>query len=479
MDTHRGGYRGCPELTKLLAEGLVKFSPQGRLIKVDDSELPFAQSGTGGVASVLRAHHREEKGKAREVPPHMAATSMPVGIYAGEEDVFAGGVYAIAAPYEDSDFEATPAERTAKRNIRFEPASRKDQATGIKLRISPKGQPPSITVHHPEPLTSDKTTTPALRPTVTTETVPQLPSSKLAKSASGRTPKTAPPEDVEMKDVPSSKGKGPSYRITTDVQETVSVDDIQATLLNTQITLTLRQILAMSPELQKQFSSVTKARREYMTQSLVIDSDDSESERMDLKEEAKHITRRALVTLHEDEDVEEVIGRYIGALTVKPTPLFAMTTGKFKAVVAGKSLSCMVDTGSELNVISGPAFDALKIPLDIDGSRWTLKGVSGAPLNIQGCARDVPIEIGGHRFDHHFFAATRGDTIGKQDVILGQPWLQWYSATIAYHRNGPMTINFHPNGDDPGPELSLQLVQLDHHRNMDRLVFSGEMDFQK
>ena len=48
---------------------------------------------------------------------------------------------------------------------------------------------------------------------------------------------------------------------------------------------------------------------------------------------------------------------------------------------------------------------------------------------LVGCCREVPVSIGGHQFDHHFFVNSE---TGKQDVILGRPWLQWYTATLVY-----------------------------------------------
>ena len=53
---------------------------------------------------------------------------------------------------------------------------------------------------------------------------------------------------------------------------------------------------------------------------------------------------------------------------------------------------------------------------------------------------------------------------------MGQPWLQWYSAAIEYHRSGPMTLSIRPNGDERGPVLTLKLVSPDHRRNTDRLA---------
>ncbi|KDQ48941.1 hypothetical protein JAAARDRAFT_43161 [Jaapia argillacea MUCL 33604] len=59
--------------------------------------------------------------------------------------------------------------------------------------------------------------------------------------------------------------KAKSYRFTSDVQESVSIEEIQRQILDTSVTLPLRSILATSPELRKRIVNLTKTRREYTT----------------------------------------------------------------------------------------------------------------------------------------------------------------------------------------------------------------------
>ncbi|RDB28646.1 hypothetical protein Hypma_014868 [Hypsizygus marmoreus] len=75
--------------------------------------------------------------------------------------------------------------------------------------------------------------------------------------------------------------------------------------------------------------------------------------------------------------------------------------------------------------------------------------------------------IGGHRFDHHFFVSQEGVGTGKQDVILGQPWLMWYEASLAYTRKGTMRMRIWQHGDSediPAP-VSVMLCNADAPRN--------------
>ena len=174
----------------------------------------------------------------------------------------------------------------------------------------------------------------------------------------------------------------------------------------------------------------------------------------------------------EDEDVNEVLLRYSSAVKVVTTPLFAMTTGRFSGAIAGQDVTFMVDSGSELNLISENLHSRTGVPIDLDGARWSLKGINGGAVPLVGCCRDVPVSIGGHRFDHHFFVNSE---TGKQDVILGQPWLQWYTAALLYSRSGSVEMKVWKLGDrETGgrPTLSIRLCTTDAHRNSDRLIMN-------
>lgn len=167
-----------------------------------------------------------------------------------------------------------------------------------------------------------------------------------------------------------------------------------------------------------------------------------------------------LLSYDEDtEDVNNVLLRYSSAVKIHTNPLFAMTTGRFKGKMADQHVIFMVDTGSELNLISDELYRQTNLALDVDGARWSLKGINGGAVPLVGCCRDVPLVCGGHHFDHHFFISKEGT--GKQDVILGQPWLQWYSVSLMYSRMGIVEMCIWKEGNrewgNP-PTIAIQLV---------------------
>ncbi|KAI0069939.1 hypothetical protein K474DRAFT_1713767 [Panus rudis PR-1116 ss-1] len=475
-DAHCFGYRFCPKAKRLCEEGLAMYNSEGKLVRRNGEELPMVRPGMGGVAVFLRNEAAKLKGKGRDIPSHMMAgtssSTMNVGIMYDGADLLTGNVYAVEAP---TSYETYPATRTQKKEVRFDPRAKPDKSpsdneTGIKLRVSGKGKPPAITVQYP----NDTSTKTRRNDQSVPQAVPQADDVKRqGKAANPKRSTQATPQasdtDVDMKD---AKSKGPTYRLTPDVQEAVDFDMVQGRVLDTQVTMSFKELLAMSPELQRRLTSMTKTRREYATKAAEVST-------IHYAHELEYRTpepRRAFVTISADEeqDLDALLERYASAVTTTDSlsggnRLFAMVTGRFMATVGGVKLACLIDTGSELNLVSSAAFDAMNLPLDGDGRRWTLRGISGEAVPLRGCARNLPLEFGGHRFDHHFFVAKPGDGIGKQDVILGQPWLQWYAARINYARNGPMSMSIFPSGTQRGTEVSFKLVSPDNQRNVDTL----------
>ena len=76
------------------------------------------------------------------------------------------------------------------------------------------------------------------------------------------------------------------------------------------------------------------------------------------------------------EEVEEDLSNACGG----DQYLFVMVTGRFSGTFAGVSVSLMVDTGSELNLVSRRCYDLISLPIDLDGTRWSLKGIHGRPV---------------------------------------------------------------------------------------------------
>ena len=310
-------------------------------------------------------------------------------------------------------------------------------------------------------------------------------------------PHTASREDVDMQDGtrPPAKATG-GYHFTSTVQDMVNGEVIQNKILDTLITLSLKEVIGISADLQKRFAGLTKTRREYTTKAVTAQSLDDyygeghrgndlayieeldDTEQTYECEEETDNGSPTYSTVHlsyrDDEELDGILLRYSSAVKMVTSPLFAMTTGRFSGTLAGQDVTFMVDSGSELNLISEDLHGRTGVAIDLDGARWSLKGINSSAVPLVGCCREVPIAIGGHRFDHHFFVNSE---TGKQDVILGQPWLQWYTAALLYSRSGAVEMKVWKAGDRESgerPTISIRLCAANAPRNSDRLVMKGK-----
>ena len=483
---HRLGLKFCPEVEVCIKEGLVAYTPLGRLARADGSELPRAFGSDGGVAKVLREQHAASihlKGKAREVsrdlPPHMANYA---GLLFDGQEVLSSDVFSASPSSVIPEWRASPSSTLAvtrsqkDKETRFDPIKRPE-----KRETETKSIPKPKTNHTKTPIPTPSNLRPAIAPVQSTPQAFNLrPPAANTEEAFKNRRSMAPSKtkDVEMKDANVKAKSNPSYHFTSDIQEMYDLDKIVREKVNkTLVHLELGELLAISAFLQKSVSNMTKTRREYVSKPVVAnvvevledteweeeegstsdliggyDSDDEDYYRSlptaESSTNSGFIESRVGLEFDESsESKEEILIRYASAVKIHltPQPLFAMVTGCFRGKFAGLDVVFMVDTGSKLNLMSQDFYDRTNLAIDLDGTRWSLKGINGRPVPLGGCVRDAEIRISGRRFDHHVFVSREGT--GKQEIILGQPWLQWYSASIQYTRQGSMNMRIWQEGD--------------------------------
>jgi hypothetical protein len=182
------------------------------------------------------------------------------------------------------------------------------------------------------------------------------------------------------------------------------------------------------------------------------------------------------LTYKHGKNVNDLLLQYSNAVSIHHKPLFAMTTGRFDGILADFPVKFMVDSGSELNLISNEFYIQTNLSLNLDGAHWSLKGINGGAVPLVGCCHDAPVMLGGHCFDHHFFVSAEGT--GKQEVILGQPWLQWYSANLGYSRSQTLVMKIWRNGDADSnipvkATLAIHLCNPNAAHNAEKLVLTG------
>ena len=494
------------------------YTPLGRLARPDGSELPRAFGSDGGVAKILREQHAAAshlKGKGREVtrdlPPHMANYA---GLLFDGQEVLSSEVFDASPASVVPEWRAQPSlvlavTRSQKdKETRFDPIKRPEkndsEAKSFSKPKEHRTRPPTPTPSNLGPPPSNPR--PSIAPVQSTPQAFNLRPPKVNTEDAFKNRRSTPAKtkDVEMKDLNTKAKPNPSYHFTSDIQEMYDLDKIVREKVNkTIVHLELGELLALSAFLQKSVSNLTKTQREYNTKPVVAnvvevledadweeeltselaggyDSDDEEYYRnlpaANSSTNSGYIESRIGLEFDEEtEDKEEIMTRYASAVKIHltPQPLFAMITGRFKGKFAGLDVVFMVDTGSELNLMSQDFYNRTSMAIDLDGTRWSLKGINGRPVPLGGCVRDAEIRISGRRFDHHVFVSREGT--GKQEIILGQPWLQWYSASIQYTRQGSMNMRIWQDGDGDkhgsvqGPSILIPLCTPNAPRNTSTL----------
>ena len=91
-----------------------------------------------------------------------------------------------------------------------------------------------------------------------------------------------------------------------------------------------------------------------------------------------------------------------------------------QAVVNGKKLQCLVDTGSEVSLIN----ESLICTDDLKVSNRTLKAANGSPIAVSGVI-EIPLFLGSHQYQSSFIVSPQ-----IQNVILGLDWLEMHGCLI-------------------------------------------------
>ncbi len=169
----------------------------------------------------------------------------------------------------------------------------------------------------------------------------------------------------------------------------------------------------------------------------------------------------------EPEQLQQFFSYHSNAVTAVPTKKYlAMVTGILKVKINGEFVNCMIDTGSELNVASMSVYETNNnLALDYAGMDWSLKGIHGGPEQLAGLLTDVPLMLGEHEFSHHMFLSKQ-QLSPKYEIILGQPFLQWYACQIQYGREGGVKLFLWKDGDkDQRPTVGIAITNPTDPRN--------------
>ncbi|KAJ3765220.1 hypothetical protein FB446DRAFT_655560 [Lentinula raphanica] len=483
----------CPEMQNLVRENLVVFDYIKRRFTLPNGlDLPRVPYGiVGGMAGMLRGGTNATNG------PILNAS--PASLSYGNANIFGNNVFGVASldqrgMEEVLDSQAYPSLRSGRdTNSRFNPASQQGRENRKRLEKDPNGferpgfQPPgarappepTILTEQPRGEGPEAAAKIDIPPPTDPINRPEGWKKSLPSNSKGKEKER---EDVEMKegDRKGSGGNrgqhgGTSFHYTSDLQKRADPKRVLDKVLDTEITLSLVDLVGCSPALQKLISEVARTRREYgkeMVSAIVSQFVDSGEEAIvdeGYEYDEGQVSSGLCVAEDDRPRLQNFLRTYANAVTQSTTKYYAMVTGVFMILIGGRPFKAMIDTGSELNVGSEDIPEKTGLPMDLEGMKWGLKGIHGEPEQLRGVIVDLPMKIGKYEFPHHLFIS-RHKLNPNWDIILGQPFLQWYACRIDYWRAGHMQLLLWNDGDkDRHPHLTLALTDPDDKRNQNAI----------
>src|SRR5258708_12928931 len=130
----------------------------------------------------------------------------------------------------------------------------------------------------------------------------------------------------------------------------------------------------------------------------------------------------------------------------------------------GENGYMMVDSGSELNIMTLQQAQELALPIDDSRNSWTLKGISRHTMGLEGICWNIPVQIGEIEFSHNFFLTQ--SHLATKDMFLGQPWLFSHLMQIDYMHEMGVTLQLWENGDRKGRSILINLPLVKAPRNV-------------
>ena len=439
VGTHRGGLRSCPETMTLIRSGLIKYTEDGRLIRTNEEQMPYARI-EGGMAKAIRSsikENRERKSNGR------GSVIANLELEEDGEPLFGlGNMFALDADYDHPTdyyprvYEATKSLKENKKR-RFDPLEKSSR---------PIKNPKSAS--KPEVITTSRP--PVVKPT---RRLPEeIPTTEIRFQESEVTDR----DDVDMVDSVLRKIKPKQFKFTTEVQDSVKADNVFQKVMEQPVYVSMKELLGTSASLSKLLQEVTKTQRKevqdrtYQANGVYL----------------SYTTPTEEIDKDEEEEEEKTYATSQASEEADPSRFIAMTAGKFIGHVGQQEVEMVIDTGSELNLMSPDIQSDSNLPMDPTRyKRWKVAGINGNANSMKGICKEVPITIGGTRFDHHFFV-TKDNSIGSRRIILGQPFLSYHGMVIQYLRDEGMKVQIWNQGNRSNPSVQLTTVKTDDERNI-------------
>src|SRR5258708_4730729 len=225
-------------------------------------------------------------------------------------------------------------------------------------------------------------------------------------------PKEAPRfEVVDPKTFNEKKRSQLQYKYATELMNQTNQESVFQKLLSQPVTLKLGEVLGSSFELGWRFQTATKSQRFAIQQARVSSMevsdfhDEDEEQGVELPDPAEFIVNSGEsdpsgVYPKEIQDMgyqrmlqreyERQFAFPIREVNLaRPHEYRAMVTARLNGKIGDIDYMMLIDSGSELNIMMLQQAQDLALPIDDSGNSWTLKGISGHTMGLEGICWNV------------------------------------------------------------------------------------------
>ena len=388
----------CPELRKLLDEGLARVDPMTRRVLFPDgTEVPMHPAGMMVVI-------RERAGRT-------TSAAHPVSLRWNAPSVSDGPRGFVATT--TADFEGFPVEKRGREQDDIGGRTTEKRKIGVPYVDVPTRQPgnPSATTGEP----SDSDAVPG-RPKV------DLPKRKVRfmnedeEGMEGEA-STHSEEEERQKRVPASrKWSG----VKTSYNDEAA--NIPSAILDSRLSLSIGSVLALSDDLSRTMSEKFRIRRVPVPTT----------------------TWKAKGTsamVEEEEGEEKDVRKEFRAASIARQPLFAGVVGRLELTVAGIKVSALFDTGSEVNLMPHRVYTRTNVPLT-KSNHYLTDANAGSTL-LLGFAENVEVICGAIELNQHIHVQKDA----TYEFLVGMPFMRATQARTWWDEHGSYWVKMTGSGN--------------------------------
>ena len=243
-------------------------------------------------------------------------------------------------------------------------------------------------------------------------------------------------------DVDPANPVKPKYRLQSELGKTISTAEVGEKIMNAPIMFTIKEFLAVSPDMANYIHEQTRRKRHPIEADSTQTTVDANVQAASLSEFSK--------------------------------AYYALPSGRVAVVLNDQvRLHALLDSGSELNIMSEDCYRQLGHPID-EGIRWRINGFDSkieqelderynldGKAGVLGVLHNVNVDVGGVEVKQHIFVIK----YLPAGLILGRPWERATRATFTNEDDGSYTVAI--RAPDNMKEVKFMAMPSKHERNRD------------